>query len=180
MPRLFTGLQIPEEQTDELVQLFGTLEGVDWIDPDDFHVTLAFFGDVDGSLADDIVSELDRIIAPRFHLKINGVGAFTRRGEPHSVHATIEPTPDLTALQKDHAAVLRKFHLDRDRHRFAPHITLSRLKGAVSDRVCAGWLAERSQFRCDPFFVHEFVLYSARDSVGGGPYIVEDRFRLRG
>ena len=35
-------------------------------------------------------------------------------------------------------------------------------------------------FRSEPFFVGRFVLFSARPKSGGGPYVVEKAFPLRG
>jgi 2'-5' RNA ligase len=34
--------------------------------------------------------------------------------------------------------------------------------------------------RIRPFVVEEFLLYSSRPRTGGGPYVVEESFRLRG
>jgi 2'-5' RNA ligase len=35
-------------------------------------------------------------------------------------------------------------------------------------------------FRSQPFLVGRFVLFSAKPNVGGGPYVVEAEFPLRG
>ena len=46
MPRLFTGLEIPAEIGHTLSGLRGGLPGARWIDPENYHVTLRFVGDV--------------------------------------------------------------------------------------------------------------------------------------
>ena len=48
MPRLFTGLEIPAEIGQTLSNLRGGLPGARWIDPENYHVTLRFIGDIDG------------------------------------------------------------------------------------------------------------------------------------
>ena len=48
MPRLFTGLEIPAEIGHTLSSLRGGLPGARWIDPENYHVTLRFIGDIDG------------------------------------------------------------------------------------------------------------------------------------
>ena len=58
-----------------------------------------------------------------------------------------------------------------------PHVTLARLKNA-SDNDVAFYLSGRGNFATMPFKVNRFVLMSARDSVGGGPYIVEEAWPL--
>ena len=47
MPRLFTGLEIPADVGQRLPLLRGGLPGARWIDPENYHITLRFIGDVD-------------------------------------------------------------------------------------------------------------------------------------
>ena len=56
MPRLFTGLEIPKALGETLSLLRGGLPGARWIDPENYHVTLRFIGDVDDDIADEPVS----------------------------------------------------------------------------------------------------------------------------
>ena len=55
MPRLFTGLAVPAEIAEALKIHQGGLPGARWIEPGDFHVTLRFLGDVEATVADDVV-----------------------------------------------------------------------------------------------------------------------------
>ena len=47
MPRLFTGVEIPPMSDRRLATLRGGLPGARWIDPENYHLTLRFIGDVD-------------------------------------------------------------------------------------------------------------------------------------
>ena len=49
MPRLFTALEIPRNAAMSLSLLRGGLPGARWIDVENYHITLRFIGDVDGS-----------------------------------------------------------------------------------------------------------------------------------
>jgi len=51
-------------------------------------------------------------------------------------------------------------------------VTLARLRDS-SSRDVAEYLSARGYFRTASFPVSRFVLFSARESVGGGPYVVE-------
>ena len=51
MPRIFTGLEIPDSVTQALTMLRGGLPGARWIDPENYHLTLRFIGDVDDQTA---------------------------------------------------------------------------------------------------------------------------------
>ena len=50
MPRLFTGIEIPVEIGERLSFLRGGLPGARWIDPENYHLTLRFVGDIDMQL----------------------------------------------------------------------------------------------------------------------------------
>jgi 2'-5' RNA ligase len=56
-------------------------------------------------------------------------------------------------------------------------VTLARLRDSSSPAV-AEYLSARGLFRTPAFRVSRFVLYSARASVGGGPYVVEASYPL--
>jgi 2'-5' RNA ligase len=51
------------------------------------------------------------------------------------------------------------------------------LRGARADAVAA-YLERRGGIGPESFTVSRFVLYSSRNSVGGGPYVVEAAYPL--
>ncbi|AQZ50442.1 RNA 2',3'-cyclic phosphodiesterase [Martelella mediterranea] len=176
MPRIFTALEIPREQALSLSLLRGGLPGARWIDVENYHITLRFIGDVDFRTADEVVHWLDRIERPSFRLSLAGTGHFGSK-KPHSIWAGVSPSPELVALQADIDRICQRLGLKADPRKFMPHVTLARLRGAkVSDVV--DYLAARGNFQTLPFTVGRFVLMSSRDSVGGGPYKVEEAFDL--
>ena len=59
----------------------------------------------------------------------------------------------------------------------AAGVTLARLKG-TSPEAAAGYIGLRGGFFCPSTEVKSFVLMSSRDSTGGGPYIIEERYPL--
>lgn len=176
MPRIFTALEIPREQALSLSLLRGGLPGARWIDVENYHITLRFIGDVDFRTADEVVQWLDRIERPAFQLTLSGTGHFGSK-KPHSVWAGVAPSPELFALQGDIDRMCQRLGLRADPRKFMPHVTLARLRGTkVPDVV--DYLSARGNFQTLPFTAKRFVLMSSRDSVGGGPYKVEEAFDL--
>ncbi|WP_180898571.1 RNA 2',3'-cyclic phosphodiesterase [Martelella soudanensis] len=176
MPRIFTALEIPREKALSLSLLRGGLPGARWIDVENYHITLRFIGDVDFRTADEVVHWLDRIERPSFRLTLAGTGNFGSR-KPHAIWAGVSPSPDLFALQGDIDRICQRLGLRADPRKFMPHVTLARLRGTkVPDVV--DYLSARGNFQTLPFTVGRFVLMSSRDSVGGGPYKVEEAFDL--
>lgn len=178
MPRLFTALEIPRDAAMSLSLLRGGLPGARWIDVENYHITLRFFGDVEHHVADMIVNELDRIRRPSFQLALSGVGAFGSK-KPHSIHANVAASPDLAALQAEIERRCQRLGLPSDARKFVPHVTLARLKNVKPAEVAA-WLSARGNFAVAPFKIGRFVLMSSRDSVGGGPYVIEETWPLAG
>lgn len=178
MPRLFTALEIPRDAALSLSLLRGGLPGARWIDVENYHMTLRFIGDVEGHVADDIANSLDRVRRQPFSLALSGVGSFGSR-KPHAIWAGVTPSPDLNALQAEIERICQRIGVPSDPRKFVPHVTLARLKNG-NDNDVARYLSQRGNFSTMPFKVSRFVLMSSRDSIGGGPYIVEEAWPLTG
>jgi 2'-5' RNA ligase len=176
MPRLFTALEIPRDAALSLSLLRGGLPGARWIDVENYHLTLRFIGDVQGYVADEIANALDRVRRPSFSLSLSGVGAFGSK-KPHAVWAGVSASPDLYALQAEIERICQRLGLPADPRKFSPHVTLARLKNSAPQDV-AHYLTARGNFSSVPFRVGRFVLMSSRESIGGGPYIVEEAWTL--
>src|SRR6476620_7456284 len=160
MPRLFTALEIPADVQQSLSFLRGGVPGARWIDPQNYHLTLRFIGDIDDALAHDGVSRM------AFDLRVDGLTAFGGN-KPRAIVAAAAPTRQLLELQAEHERLMRRIGLEPEGRKYTPHVTLARLRNA-SSRDVADYLATRP-YRSQPFRVTRFVLYSSRTSVGGGP-----------
>ena len=176
MPRLFTGLEIPAEIGQTLSNLRGGLPGARWIDPENYHVTLRFIGDIDGVSANEIASMLFRVNRKPFEVKVQGRSSFGGR-KPRAVVATIAPSRPLIELQAELERMMQRIGLDPEGRKFIPHVTLARLYDASSQDV-ADYLSVRGYFPSKVFTAERFVLFSSRASTGGGPYVVEDSYDL--
>jgi 2'-5' RNA ligase len=176
MPRLFTGLEIPTEVGQTLSSLRGGLPGARWIDPENYHVTLRFIGDIDGISANEIASMLFRVNRKPFEVTVQGLSSFGGR-KPRAVVASIVPSKPLIELQAELERLMQRIGLDPEGRKFTPHVTLARLYDASSQDV-ADYLSVRGYFPSRVFKAERFVLFSARASTGGGPYVVEDSYDL--
>ena len=61
MPRLFVALPIPDDVADSLGAMQGGVPDANWVPSENFHITLAFIGEVDGGMAQDIDAALATI-----------------------------------------------------------------------------------------------------------------------
>ena len=176
MPRLFTALELPSPLAFSLSLLRGGLPGARWVDPENYHITLRFIGDIDQRTADEVIGALDRVDRRSFELSLAGLDAFGGN-KPHSIVACVKGSAELRELQSEQERIIQRIGLEPERRKFRPHVTLARIKGA-SEADAAAYLALRGDFRTPPFAVGRFVLLSSRDSRGGGPYVMEEAYPL--
>ena len=153
------------------------LTGARWIDPENYHLTLRFIGDVDGAHGAGLHSRRSaRSWRRRSSSRLNGLGSFGG-GKPRAIFAGIAPSQGLEALQRANERAAREAGLPPEGRNYKPHVTLARLRGARADAVAA-YLERQGGIGPEPFTVSRFVLYSSRNSVGGGPYVVEAAYPL--
>jgi RNA 2',3'-cyclic 3'-phosphodiesterase len=154
----------------------GGLPGARWIDPENYHLTLRFIGDIDDAWARDIAGLLGRVQRRPFELRLDGLSSFGGR-KPRALVASVTPVPQLLELQAEHERLLQRLGLEPEGRKYIPHVTLARLRDTSSWQV-ADYLSARGHFRSATFEVSRFVLFSSRSSVGGGPYVVEADYPL--
>jgi 2'-5' RNA ligase len=176
MPRLFTALEIPRQVGQSLAMMRGGLPGARWIDPENYHLTLRFIGDIDDALARDIAGLLGRVQRVPFELRLDGLASFGGR-KPRAVVAAVAPVAPLIELQAEHERLLQRLGLEPEGRKYTPHVTLARLRDS-SSREVADYLSVRAHYRSSLFAISRFVLLSSRSSVGGGPYVVEEAYPL--
>jgi len=176
MPRLFSGLEIPGGIAERLALLQGGIPGARWITSQNYHLTLRFIGDVDLTTANSFAEALEEASRPPFTLKITALDAFGNN-RPRAIVARAEAHRDLMDLQYQHERIAQRIGLPPLGRKFQPHITLARLRD-VRPGAVAEYLTLRGGFTTEPFAVDRFVLFSARDTVGGGPYVAEEVYPL--
>jgi RNA 2',3'-cyclic 3'-phosphodiesterase len=173
MPRLFTGLEVPPEVGAVLATLRGGLPGARWVELESYHVTLRFLGDIDDDLAEDVVAALGEA-RPRdpVAVALDAVDAFGG-DRPRALYARVVPDPALMDLQAEHERLVRRAGAVPETRRFTPHVTLARLARRTHPADVAQTLALLGTPPRLAYAATRAVLYSARASTGGGPYVVE-------
>ena len=178
MYRVFIALPIAAEARAKLAELQSGVPGARWIDADNFHVTLRFIGSADRTQVDDLDSVLNRLTAARFAIGLSGVGHFGTDRRPQTLWAGVERGEPLRQLRDrvDRAAVAADFAPDS--RKFAPHVTLARLKSAPADRV-GRWLSQHALFRAGPLQMDHFTLFRSHMGRGGATYEPLAEYPLR-
>jgi len=168
MLRLFVGIAFPPELKLRLSLLCGGVAGAKWVDAGNLHLTLRFVGEVDEGVAADIDDALARLQARRFTLQLAGAGVFGD-GKPRQLWVGVEREPALSALQGKIEQALIRIGIPPEPRKFAPHVTLARLREARRDDV-QRFLALNGQFRAAPLAVERFSLIASYPTKAGSVY----------
>jgi RNA 2',3'-cyclic 3'-phosphodiesterase len=176
MPRLFTGLELPGAVVAQLALMRGGVVGARWLESEDYHITLRFIGDIDARTAQDVAETVSGIRRPKALVRFEGLSWFGG-DKPRAIVAKVKAEPALMDLQAEQERRLRRIGIEPETRKYTPHVTLARLRGARQAAV-ANYLAERGALIAESFTAERFVLYSAREGLGGGPYVVEAAYPL--
>lgn len=177
MIRLFVGLQIPEALRQSLAGLCSGVPGARWVKPENFHLTLRFIGEVEEGVAGDIDAALAAIAAPAFTVDLAGVGQFGSGRKTRALWAGIVANDALNRLQAKVETAVVDAGLPDEHRKFAPHITLARLKAAPPDRI-EQFIVGHAGFRAGPIPVERFTLFSSFLSSSGAIYTPEAEYEL--
>jgi len=169
MLRLFVGIGFPPELKLRLSLLCSGVPGAKWVDPGNFHLTLRFIGEISQDDAIDIDDALARLRARRFTLQISGTGVFGGGEKPRSLWAGVERSAELVALRDKLEQALIRVGLPPEPRKFAPHVTLARLRNPPLDKL-RDFLATHARFRAEPLAVEGFSLIASLQTKAGSVY----------
>ena len=169
MLRLFVGIGFPPELKLRLSLLCSGIPGAKWVDAGNFHLTLRFIGEIGEDIAADVDDTLSRLRARRFTLQIAGTGVFGGGDKPRSLWAGVERTPELVGLRDKIEQALIRVGLAPEPRKFAPHVTLARLRDPPLDKL-REFLVSNAQFRAEPLAVNEFCLIASFQTKSGAVY----------
>ncbi|MDX2577299.1 RNA 2',3'-cyclic phosphodiesterase [Streptomyces scabiei] len=139
--RLFAAVLPPADVVDELGSLVGELKGragadrLRWTEPPGWHYTLAFYGEVEEDVAEELSRRLERAArrSEPFALAVRGGGQF---GHGRALWAGAEGDLDALRLLADRAeAAARRAGVPMGEHRrYTPHLTVARSRSDVDVR----------------------------------------------
>lgn len=127
--RLFISINFTEDIQEMLCELRDELKRQcatgNYSEKENFHLTLAFLGEVSEKKIPDIRQAMQRAVSEPFLLELHNIGRFTKHGES-VCWVGADGGKSLTALQKNLISELKRAGLQPDEKVFRPHITLGR------------------------------------------------------
>lgn len=132
MMRIFIALNLPKKERDRIHRAARVLREADlpvrWVDPENFHVTLKFLGEVRPERVGPVEQALERVgrsTAP-LTVGLGGFGAFPTIRRPRVLWLGVNATPELRCLKQDLEWTLSDCGFEPETRAFHPHLTLGR------------------------------------------------------
>ncbi|HSN43977.1 MAG TPA: RNA 2',3'-cyclic phosphodiesterase [Propionibacteriaceae bacterium] len=165
--RMFVAVVPPTAVRDDLSAFLAVRDGMTWIDPSQWHVTLAFCASVPTHRVEELVERL-AIAAARqepFTATLAGAGAFPSPDRASVLWLGVEAPPDALdhlALTSRNAA--NQVGANPDGKRFTAHLSVARLRRPISGTK---WLRVLDAYRSPSCEVDAIELVASR--LGAGP-----------
>jgi 2'-5' RNA ligase len=149
--RSFIAIKIPDEIKKNMVTIQEQLKKAkveaSWPRAEGMHLTLKFLGDVPETRITEIVNGLQTAAEGigQLRLEVKGIGTFPNSQNPRVVWIGISGDIEkLTKLQGAVEDTMARIGLERDKRKFAAHLTLGRIKNIRSRDQ---WLAVLAELR---------------------------------
>lgn len=181
--RLFTAVDLDAASTRRAVDLVSRARALRsapaaaWVRPENFHVTLAFIGDVDRGVVPAASEALRVASAGRsVELRLGPIGAFPSRDEARVIFLAIDdPRGALAAMQASLIEGLASLGVASDGRPYVPHLTIARCGAPTS---LTRWCNALGSADLGPCHGVESVLYESAGRATGRVYRALARYEL--
>lgn len=131
------------------------------VDPDLYHFTLHFFGDISDQDIEKIKLSLDKLHFTPFQLDLKGTGVIPnnnfRKARVLYVNSQLGSN-DLLTIQKDVEGRLRNAGFSVNKRSYLPHLTVARIRGGKDVEKIAQLWNNQNDFNSHQFEIREIVL----------------------
>ncbi|MGE4298775.1 MAG: RNA 2',3'-cyclic phosphodiesterase [Desulfovibrionaceae bacterium] len=183
--RAFVGVGLPQAYQDGLRQVRQAwmprlASRLAWTRPGNWHVTLAFLGDVAATSVEGVCAALATVAAAPFTLRAAGAGFFPDARRPRVAWVGVaQGGAALAALSAQVWRSLEPLGFVAEQRPFAAHLTLARVRPAARDPWDV-FAAEVGGMAWPEVVVDRFCLWRSDLDQAGPTYTALGSFALRG
>src|SRR5262249_31476646 len=150
----------------------GTDAQVSWVRPSNVHLTLKFLGGVSQEKIEPLSEAVERASRniPTFELEVGGTGCFPSVRSPRVLWVGLGSLPDpLVNLYDNLEQEVAALGFEREKRRFAPHLTIGRLRSPRNGAELAQKLIEIG-FEPQSFLAREVIVMRSQLKPTGSIY----------
>ncbi len=180
--RLFVAAEIPRKIVEEIINrrdgVFGNSK-IKWEPKEKLHLTLKFLGETDTAKIPGIKTAIEKAISgvDEVPTAFTRFGVFYRNGQPKILWAGFEATEELLNLHFKIEKELENLGFERERRKYKPHLTLSRLKGYEDINKIRE--LGKLEFEKKDFNIDKIILFKSELKPTGSVYYKIESFELK-
>jgi 2'-5' RNA ligase len=167
MKRLFAAIKI--HPSPRYISLFNEIssslrhERIKWVEPENIHLTLKFFGETDETKIPSIIQAIEDATSKvrPFTLKIANTGIFGSRYDPKVIWFGIEKHGELEILAQNIFTELARCGWQAGRQNFVPHLTIGRIKELKDKPLFQQIISKYNTLEIQEEHVSEITLYES-------------------
>lgn len=185
MKRLFAAIRtVPDKEfINNITALRQALRihGIKWVEDENLHITVKFFGETAESLIPAISDVLTTVAASfqTFHYRYEGLGIFGSSYNPRIVWAGIHPYKELSGIIQLLKKELVSAGFPADRQNPVPHLTLGRINSIRDRNHFQASLDSFKNITSLPMMADNLILFESILSQSGPEYHVINSFPLK-
>jgi 2'-5' RNA ligase len=175
--RLFIAIPIPATTISSLKDVCSHFTNIQILPGNKAHLTLKFLGETSTMLIPELRESLATVCVPSFTLELSGLGTFSSK---HGLilWAGFNHSPSLIILhQSIEDTLFSHLGIIKDKRKFNPHITLSRLKNKRPD--IAEKVKELTDLTFTGFYIGSFGLYQSELKSSGAVHTLLAGYPLK-
>jgi 2'-5' RNA ligase len=156
---------------------------VKWVERENLHWTMQFLGEMAIEDAADVCRAINHAVTPlpEFEIEVRGAGAFPSASRPRTIWLGVRKgQEEMIILHDVIQAALEPLGFRAEERRFAPHMTLGRVRSPAGMPELGALIKEHADFTADTMLVSEVVIFTSQLGRDGPRYEALDRAELNG
>lgn len=184
MKRLFCAIKIPRSNAlHEAMATFNEAlagERINWVDLDNLHLTLKFFGDTAPQMEQNIIRALGTASenVETFSFDLEGCGSFGPPKSPRVLWIGASRASGLVKLYDEVNKQLKPYGFEPEKANYVPHLTLGRIKSIQNLNLFKQMLIVYQNTHFGRIDISSFYLYQSKLTQEGPEYKVVEEFML--
>ena len=182
--RVFLAIEIDEKLLDKIENIqkqFAECETpVKYVETENLHCTLKFFGEIDEDKVNDIIEVIENKIENHepFKINIKKSGVFPNERYIRVLWLGMEDVEPFSNLQKDLDEEFVKMGFKKERS-YVPHLTIGRVKGAKNKAELLSKLKDLGNIEIGEMDINKIVLKKSELTPSGPIYTTIKEFDLK-
>ncbi len=189
--KTFVGVRLTRSVSSRAIKLMRRMEatGADynWLEPENMHITLSFFGEVPDVEVPGLCKEIADAASKNefasqgpFEILVERAGCFPNALTPRVIWMGIgRGYEKLMSLHESIADITYMRGIPKDRHDYNPHLTLGRLrKGGRWNPELLTIIERSSEYICGDCLIEDVVVFSSHFESGRPTYTAMSTIEL--